>query len=174
MDALPFHSEGFAARSQYMRSPRATKNTLRHRSGRFDNVLAAVQNEENLLVFEKRHQHVGRIFRTNRDAERGGEGARNKRGIAERRQIDEIDAILKSGEREIGDSQRDRRLSNSARSRYRDKSMFQQVGGDADRDLGPADHSCQRRRKSCGLSPVSGGGTAIWCSSEIAIGATKQ
>ena len=75
-------------------------------------MFAAVQNEEDFLVFEERYQRVGRIFRTYRDAKRGCEGARNKRGIAERRQIDEIDATLEFVDQGIGDSQRDRRFSD--------------------------------------------------------------
>jgi hypothetical protein len=91
--ALAFHPQRLAARRQDVDRLRAPEDFFGEYRGSLDDMLAAVEHDEQFLLLEERDQTRERLVGANADAKLGGEGARHKQRIGQRREIDEADAI---------------------------------------------------------------------------------
>ena len=90
-----------------------------------------------------RLQMLGADFET----EHGSQRARHKARVAERRQIDQPDAMLTGGDQRLGHSEGDGSLADPARSDDRDQTLARQSRRECADGIGAADHSRQVSRQ---------------------------
>ena len=88
MDALTFDPERFATGREDMRLRCFADDPFGQHRCRVDHVLAIVENEEDLLVAEKRDKTAERIVGLNHKPKRRGDRRWDELGIGQRTQID--------------------------------------------------------------------------------------
>jgi hypothetical protein len=82
--------------------------------GFVDDVLAVVEHQQHPLVLQTGDQAGQRIFGADFETEHGSQRARHKARVAERRQIDQPDAMLTGGDQRLGHGDGDRGLADAA------------------------------------------------------------
>ncbi|MGY4282488.1 hypothetical protein ACVWXO_001708 [Bradyrhizobium sp. LM2.7] len=147
IDLLALDAQSFPAGGQDMNLRRGPKYLCSQRRGRRDDVLAIVQDQQQLLVMQMRKQGGHRIVGLRRQAEHQQDRGDHEIGIAERGKIDEMRGIGERLEQVVGDRHGNCGLADAARADDRDEARrdeFFRQG--SDRIVSP-DHPLQPVRK---------------------------
>ena len=113
---------------------------------RLDDILAAVEHDQNVFLFQELDQRRQGIVGPHCDAEAGSQRTRSKQRVGQRCKIDEADTVFDRVEGAVRNGNRNRRLSDAARTNNRDKSMLCEPLDKIGDDIGSAHHARQRRR----------------------------
>ena len=119
-------------------------------------MLAIVEQQKHPLVSKAGDQAGKRILSTHFQAEHGRDRARHQARVAERREIDQPDAVLVTGDHALSDGKGDRRLADAAGADDRHQALARKSRDERRHGFVTADHSCYRerqivhpRRRSC-------------------------
>src|ERR1700704_1971165 len=93
MDKFALRPQWLPACGQNADGRCAVQHDLGEHRDRVDDVLATVENKQNLLVAKKVDQGAGRVAGGQWKLERCGNGGQYKGGIGEGREVDEADAL---------------------------------------------------------------------------------
>ncbi len=139
VDGLAGQPERFAARREDARGGRAAEDGLGRERDGVDDVLAIVEDEENVRVRQHLDDLRHRIGRSDGNAQSRGDGARHEAGIVQRRQVDEGRRRPGRAADPMHDRGGERRLADAARADHRHQPMTRQAP-EQDLDIGgPAD-----------------------------------
>ena len=119
---LAFDAEKLAACGQNADLNALAQDRLDDARGFLDEMLAVVDDEQNVAAIEMRHDDLeGGPLRHQRQRESRGDLARNELGTAQRCEVHEPDAVFEVIEEIRCHVERDARLSDAACTRYRDE-----------------------------------------------------
>ena len=126
---------------------RAAQNFFGDTGRALDQMLAAIQDQEDALVLEAGQHRLQRVLRQDMQPQRRGDGGRHAARIGQRRQIDEIRAVAIMAGELPGDREGDARLADPARPHHRQEAALRHEFGQSADYFRAADHPRQRRRQ---------------------------
>ena len=140
------YPERLAAGRQDVDVRRTAEKRRRQAGRRVDDVLAIVEHQQQPAVPERGDQARKRIFGADFQTEHGRDRARHQPRVAERRQIDQPDAVLISADQPLGDGEGDRGLADAAGPDDRHQALVRELCDKRCHDFLAADHpSCRER-----------------------------
>src|SRR5258708_39862316 len=122
---------------------------------RVDHVLAVVENQEDLLVAEKRHTTAERIVGLNHEPERRGDCRWDELGIGQRAQIDKGDRAAEAVQECMRNRNGDGRLAYAAWADDAHEAPHHELLRYGSNSFISTDHPCQSRRQLPGSLAVS-------------------
>ncbi len=158
MHPFAVDTEGFATGREDGHPARFIDERLRKAGCRLDDVLAIVEDDENLLVAEKGKDARKGAVGPGRQAQRRRQGVRDERGVLEGREVHEPEIAAIGFRQRLGDGDGKRRLADPRGTDDRQKALGRQPSGDGRHGLGPSDNPRVERRKivtACGSRPGS-------------------
>ena len=145
--AFTRYPERLPAGRQDVDARRSAENRRRQAGHRVDDVLAIVEQQEHPVVSEGGDQAGKRIFGADFQAEHGRNRARHQARVAERRQIDQPDAVFIAGDHALGDGEGDRGLADAAGPDDRHQALARKPRDERRHGFLAADHPRCRERQ---------------------------
>ena len=145
--AFARYPERLPAGRQDVDARRSAEKRRRQAGRRVNDVLAIVEQQQHPIVPEGGDQAGKRIFGADFQAEHGRNRARHQARVAERRQIDQPDAVLISADHALGDGEGDRGLADAAGPDDRHQALARKLRDERRHRFLAADHPRYRERQ---------------------------
>ena len=146
MDPLAPDVQGLATGGQDGGSGTIGDDFLAEDRRSFDQVFAAIEDDEELLVLEKGNDAGQGLVGSYRYAQAGREGALQQGRLAHRRDVEKHDAVPETSSDQFDDQRGDRRLANAARADDGDEPVLQDFLGNPVDNFGAPHHAGHHAR----------------------------
>jgi hypothetical protein len=142
-----WHPERFPAGRQDADTLSSAEKRRDQAGGGVNDVFAIVEHQQHPTVRQGGQQARKGIFGADLQAKHHGDRARYQPRIAQRREIDQPDAVLISIDHPLGDSEGDRGLTNAARPDDCHQALARKAGDKRRRDFLATNHAGCRERQ---------------------------